>query len=477
MRSSTKLFVHSLLAAVAAVLLAPPEAAAERYLVVYKQDAAAALERAQLVRAHGGKVFRDHPEIGVAIVTSEDGDFAAKLHSTGRVVGVRREVLRDAGFGGPTPVPAAVPRWALPEAQSAFAPPFVSPEILTQTFFYPFQWDVQKMRFDQAWALGFAGDPRTRVAVLASGIDYTHIEMAGRVDLERSKNFVPEDAAMVQQLFPGAHPIADLGLHGTFVASQIGCNALLYACTAPNVSLVGVKWLNHQEQGRTGDLVTSILYAAAIGSDIIVIPDKLGNLHPREDFVEVLALKLAVGFAKAAGALVIGGPWSNGFFECGFDADEEELLIMPAEAGTLVVGETGVDDQWGRDSSFGFSLIDVAAPGGQRDPATCLQDPAVFSSSIGACTKFSQFLAPNGTDFSQVCNEPNQPLWILSFGVRAAVAHAAGVAALIEDRYNDTKRGSFVRSKLLATADDVEAPGVDEFTGAGRVNAFRAVTE
>ena len=58
-------------------------------------------------------------------------------------------------------------------------------------------------------------------------------------------------------------------------------------------------------------------------------------------------------------------------------------------------------------------------------------------------------------------------------GTSMAAPHVAGVAALLSSTVDG--RDEIVR-KILASADDLGAPGHDSVYGAGRVNAARAVT-
>ncbi len=470
------------------LIAAAGPAAAERYLVVLHSPSAQPGHAAALVEGHGGQLVRDLHRLGVALADSDDPGFAGRVASDHRVLGVRRELLRQADFGFTHPEAVGAPPEELggtaPLAgagPAAIAPPFVPPERLTRTFFYRngFHWDMTQARFEDAWALGFAGAPATKVAVLASGIDYTHVELVGRVDLDLSRNFVPEDAAMVEALYPGAHPIADLGLHGTYTASLIVCNARAQSCGIPNATLIGVKWLNFEEKGRVGDLVTAIDYAASLPADVIVVPDNLGLFHMSDpdDRVDIIALRRAVQRAEASGALILGAAWGV-LFDCGFDVDGDgDAVLMPAQAGTTVVGVVGREEErWSGESSYGFSLVDVGAPGGHLDLATCTPPPDVNIFSLGSCSAFTRYTTPAGVDMSEVCNFETTPLWIFSFGVRPAVAHAASVAGMIEQRFAG-RRGTWVRNQIFRTAEDVVTPGVDAFTGRGRVDALRAVTE
>jgi len=59
-------------------------------------------------------------------------------------------------------------------------------------------------------------------------------------------------------------------------------------------------------------------------------------------------------------------------------------------------------------------------------------------------------------------------------GTSAAVPHVAGVAALLLSR-NPSLTPDEVRSHIMESADDIDTPGRDRFTGNGRVNAHQAM--
>ncbi len=61
------------------------------------------------------------------------------------------------------------------------------------------------------------------------------------------------------------------------------------------------------------------------------------------------------------------------------------------------------------------------------------------------------------------------------FGTSAAAPHAAGVAALMQDRAANTLSPAALYSILKATAVDSETPGVDALSGSGWINALAAV--
>ncbi|MEM7481513.1 MAG: S8 family serine peptidase [Acidobacteriota bacterium] len=483
-----------LLAALALCAIVTSPLAAERYVVVFEQENLKAREAQQIIDNHGATMVRNHADIGVAVVEADDSAFASKVQSDGKIVGAYRDV-QHATAAGSEPIPATLPA-DLASARGAQAslsdlitsPPPLTPSTVTvdqllNTFFFAIQWDLQLIEVEGVWTeFGNLGDEDVEIAVLASGLDYTHPDLQGRVDLDRSRNFVPEDAAQVQALFPGAHPIADLGFQGTWTASLMVCNALVFSCPVPHSTLIGVKWLDSQERGRVGDLVTSIRYAASIGSDVIVIPENLAEplrWSDRDDRPAIIALKRAIFYAWLRGSAVLTGAGGT-LLECGIDADADgDNIIAPAQLGATAVAATGINDQYGNFTDFGRSLVDIAAPGGGVLADTCLPDPDpnLYNVALGACTSFSQWVSPLGVDFSTLCNFETGPTWIFALGADQALAHAGSVAALIDSKWNGWLPGWLVNWQMTRTADDVIDPGFDVFSGRGRVNAYRAVTE
>ncbi|MCH9648379.1 MAG: S8 family serine peptidase [Deltaproteobacteria bacterium] len=473
--------------------------ATESYILAFEEAAFSAAAVDRFLEENNISLVTNWPEIG-AMVIQVEATRAADLSLpkgalglapvTRRAAGLDRNLAMADPWEGAAPLPrvssravgaAAQAQTALLDWQSRPQPgaSLTTAEELLDAPIYRFglHWDLMKIQADQAWMAGFTGDPSVTVAILSSGLDYTHPELAGKVDLERSRNFLPEDAAMVQDLFPGAHPVADLGLHGSYVASMIACNAFGIACVAPNITLVGVKVLNFREEGTLADLVTGILYAGHIRSDVIVLPEPMGTLdltRPAE-IIEYIVLLRAILRARIRGALVLAGAWPEDLMGLGQNADDDgPVVLIPAQAGATAVAATGTDDQWSGLSSFGFSLVDVAAPGGQVDLETGLPPTDVFAFSWGICSSFTQF--DRFGSFPAECNKEAEPQYLFSLGLRPAVAFAASTAALIDSTRQGRLRGGALRSRLLRSADDVLTSGRDAFTGRGRINALEAVS-
>ncbi len=476
-----------------ALILALPAgaaAAADRYLVVFDHESLAPTATKALVESLGGKVVRDYSDIGVAIVTSEEPNFKRHLAMARGVMGVNADTKRQTNWSqerdtldgfvrgihvsGPPGGPRAAS--AIPQGVAAGPQNIRDPRTVP---FWPFQWNMQRMGLNDVFGIPFYGSPDVKVALLAAGVDYRHPDLVGKVDLNLSRSFVPSDDILVQQLFPGAHPIADLKFHSTFVAAQITCNVTFLGCVAPGVTLVGVKVLDKDEFGTVADVVSGIEYASEIGANVIAMPwamwgpsddqwgDKIWNMGNADDRVDVIAMQRAIAHAKARGSVVIADA-STPFAMPGIDADADGLdVILPAQAGAVTIGSSGFFDTYGHISNYGFTLVDAVAPGGFVDPDNPPAHPREFI--WGACSSFSQF-----GRLPDECKIENQPQFLIIIGSLVSVGHAAGVAALIASRYPG-RPAAFITQKLLHTAVDIETPGRDAFTGFGRVDAWRAI--
>ncbi|MEM7050068.1 MAG: S8 family serine peptidase [Acidobacteriota bacterium] len=455
------------------------------YLVIFEPGSVKAGEATRIIEEAGGTVQRNHLEIGLMAAHSLDPDFKSRLEGHKAVDAVTPDIWivpDTADYRGP--VSASQIRTATAaesagimaraEAMQRAAGPNQAITVTDPTaaaFYGFFNWSFLQMDAEGAWSAGALGDPEVTVAVIDTGIDYTHVDLDGKVDLERSRSFVPEEDDLVATMFPDAHPIADLHFHGTVAAGNIACNALGHACVAPNTTLVGIKVVDKDLQSTVGRMIAGILYAGAIRADVVTITYHFFphlSLDNPEDRWAVRLMRLAVLWAKLRGAIVLAeaGVDPNPPFREGIDADADgNDRIVPAQAGTVVVSGTAVSGEFGNFNNFGFSLVDIAAPGGEFPFAD------FFTTGVwGPCSRFTQLPG------IQFCVD-DPPGWVTIAGSIGATANASGVAALIDSQHGGRLRGWQIRRQLFRTADDIGEPGFDKFFGVGRVNARRAVTE
>jgi lantibiotic leader peptide-processing serine protease len=411
----------------------------------------------------GGEVERIFDAIGVAVVSGLGPEGAETLAADPSVAVVTPEMVGRL----PRSLSAGSVRTVSSGAVAFTGKATHQPQ---DAFYFGMQWNLRAIHADRAWAAGRVGSPGVTVAILDTGIDWTHPDLLGRVDLARSVSFVPADDALVQELFPQAHPIADLSFHGTHVAATVSSNAQGFAGVTSLTTLIGVKVCDMHGDCPLGSVLAGILYAADAGADIINL--SLGGYFQKGANPGLVSVfQRAMSYANREGAVVIAAAGNEGI-----DLDRSRqpgvgtfpsLFAFSCDSATVVcvsaTGPRSFDELTGWDgvdtpafySNFGRSAIDVAAPGG-----------SLAGFVWAACSRFSQderFLG---------CG--SEPSWIGLAGTSMASPHTAGVAALIVSEMG-AQRPGLVRQRLHQSADDLAQPGTDPWFGKGRVNAARAV--
>jgi len=126
------------------------------------------------VQARGGDVAFRH-DAGIAIVEGLSNAAAAQLVGRNGVV----KVDADSSFQIDSRV-GSVNGITVDDGTE-------SPTNPAAAFFYPRQWNMRAIKANDAWAAGRLGSPYVTLAILDSGISYTHPDLDGRVDLNRSE--------------------------------------------------------------------------------------------------------------------------------------------------------------------------------------------------------------------------------------------------------------------------------------------------
>lgn len=399
------------------------------------------------VSAAGGTLQRVHPEIGYASATSTNPSFADNLRGSAGVQSVDPDLKINW-------VPALTVEAAGPVAAAVSAVP-------TAAFFYPCQWNLEQIDAPAAWAAGAFG-AGIKVAVLDTGVDPFHQDLAGKID-------VPNSASM---LTAGTSPcgafdettIFDLNFHGSFVSGVITSNSIGVAGVAPDATVVGVKVLNCNGSGTFGDVIAGILYAASL-ADVDVINMSLGAAIPKNlpgAGPLVAAFNQAVNHAQSQGKLVVSAAGNDG-------ADMQHagnVTWIPAESGSGIgIYATGNTDTLASYSNHGVSGAWIGGPGGDF-PNTlpgrpgCVVNNALESLMLSVCSSF-------------VCGGPN--FYVLAAGTSFASPTVAGVAALVDGQNGGALGASQLKTILKNSADDLGKNGTDNLYSHGRVNAGNAV--
>jgi subtilisin family serine protease len=425
---------------------APPIAAASgqkspSYVISY--SAAQAGDLSQAIERAGGKARKVVPAAGLATAVSSDAAFANRLLATPGV----RAVTRD-----------TVIRWVPKERVTRAS-------IGDNEPFFGFQWAPKAVHAPEAWDLGATGRG-ARVAVLDGGLNATHIDLKGNVDVSSSASFW-DGLAFNQDQDP------DHFSHATHVAGIIAAQNDQKGTIgiAPKATIIGVKVLN-QGSGSFGQVIEGITYAATPtgegggGADIINM--SLGatvssGMDPKLDAL-VAALDQATTYAYGKGVLVIASAGNGDRVGNGIDHDLGNWLTIPAQSahvlGVSALGPVGFAngatnfDRLASYSNFGLSIVDFSGPGGD----------------------FTLFPA-DGWFLDMVLSPASLPEnngYFFAAGTSMSAPAVAAVAALIVAEKGRMSPDA-LETALAKSSDDLGAAGTDAIYGKGRVNAFNAV--
>jgi subtilisin family serine protease len=431
---------------------------ADQYLVMAKGNSFSNNLAADIEAAGGTIVYR-MDQVGMALVdfASDDAAIAAE-----RIKGIRSVTFDvEAKFIEPISTDA-ISENHLPE------PPFTGDDDV----YFDLQWGHDAIDTVGAWDMGHTG-AGARVAVLDSGIDPNHPDLAQNVNVFLSTSFVPGETFDVT---PGFY-----FNHGTHVAGTIGAadNAFGVIGVAPDVELVAVKVLSEfTGDGSFGGLYAGMYYAALIDADVVNM--SLGSSVPRncgngpgsaaKDCAELFAAGNRVAnFARQQGTLIIASAGNDGR-DMNHDASVKEV---PNDLAGVVVVSATAPVGWALDpantnldnlasySNYGTSGVGLSAPGGDfiyPGDEICI-GPVV----VRPCWVFDLVFStvPGG--------------WSWSDGTSMAAPHATGVAALIVAANGGDMSPSQLEAALKAGADDLGKPGKDNAYGHGRVNAANSV--
>jgi hypothetical protein len=305
--------------------------------------------------------------------------------------------------------------------------------------------DTNDMEVPEAWELAESRgyDPvatDVSVAVIDSGIDLFHpdLNVAAGYDFDGSPDGSPR------------HP------HGTAVAGNIGAiynNGIGVAGTAPNVKILSIFFGN-----TYADVAAAIDVAVAQGAP--VLNNSWGWVGaPSADIENAIYDALAAGRTLffAAGNGPDRPPWTyETMFPCNLTAASSVICVGATSPTDEHKAAASSDGRFFWGSSYIGDGPDICAPG-----------PWSYTTDITGSQGYN-----DGSGLIDI-NDAN---YTHDFsGTSSSTPKVAGIAALMLS-IDPTLIPAEIKRILGATADDIDAPGADDKTGAGRVNAFKAVS-
>jgi len=310
-------------------------------------------------------------------------------------------------------IAASLPQAAIDALQKNPQVVRIEPDVEVHAIGETIPWGITQIGADIVQASGNTGNG-IKVAVIDSGVDYTHPDLAD--NYAGGYDFVNNDA----------DPMDDNN-HGTHVAGTIAAavNGLGVVGVAPKVSLYAVKVLNRRGSGDFSDVIAALEWC--VDNGIQVTNNSFGSSGDPG-----ISVQQAYDAAYAAGVLSIAAAGNEGTSDV-----TEDTVGYPAKYDSVVaVAATDINDARASFSSTG--------------PAVELSAPGV---SIYSTVRKSAYATYSGTSM--------------------ASPHVAGVAALVIAAGTGTTPET-VRTQLQNTADDLGADGKDPVFGFGLVNAVAA---
>jgi subtilisin family serine protease/fibronectin type 3 domain-containing protein/methionine-rich copper-binding protein CopC len=243
---------------------------------------------------------------------------------------------------------------------------------------FPEQWDFNNagqsggtidadIDAPDAWDVT-SGSGRTVVAVIDTGVDYRHPDLAANIwintdevpgnSIDDDHNGYVDDVHGYDFYNDDPNPLDDHN-HGTHVAGTIGAignNGVGIAGVNWDVQIMALKFLGSDGSGTTSDAIEAVRYAVANGAQIS------NNSWGGDPFSQ--SLFDAIREARDAGHIFVAAAGNGDFLGFGLDNDVEPFYPASYNLDNIVtVAATDHNDQLAVFSNYGDNSVDLAAPG------------------------------------------------------------------------------------------------------------------
>lgn len=310
-----------------------------------------------------------------------------------------------------------------------------------------------------AWDIETGESNPVVVAFIDSGLDYIHPEIARNNvwintkeipgnKIDDDKNGYVDDL-MGWNFIAGNNNPWDNDGHGTFTAGIVAArthNNEGIAGINRGVKIMPLRALNFLGRGSASHIVQALVYAADNGARII-------NLSIEQlEHEKSKALQWAVDYAHKKGALIVVASGNQG---------RDTATISPSGLNhVLTVAATDTQDRRMGFSNWG-KYVKIAAPGEEILSLRARRTDLLLMAGGKDYKAGRAFLGSDAKYYHAT-------------GSSFASPFVAGVASLILAK-SPRLTAEQVERMLLMSADDVEAPGWDQLTGYGRLNARKAL--
>jgi subtilisin family serine protease len=315
----------------------------------------------------------------------------------------------------------------------------------------------------EAWSLA-TGNTSVVVAVLDTGVDYTHEDLVGNIwtnDGEIPANGIDDDGngyvddTQGWDFYNDDNDPFDDGGHGTHLAGIIGAvggNGIGGVGVNQRVRIMPLKITSSGQVGTIAAAVEAIEYATAMGAHVMSNSWAASAAWGEPGWNQpgfAPQLSAAIEAANSAGILFVA--------TAGNSAEDKDVLpLYPGSYdndNVVTVAASDDTDQMPSWSSYGATTVDVAAPGVSILSTTPLTCDLMGPPPGGGTCDGSGYMSASGTSMS--------------------TAYVAGVAALVHARFPGISV-SALKDRLLYGVD-VLPDFVGRTVSGGRVNAASAL--
>ncbi|NUK03129.1 S8 family serine peptidase [Streptomyces lunaelactis] len=433
------------------------------YVVNVKGGYGTATSVKKAIAKAGGSVVIAYDQIGVIVVHSQNPDFATTIRTVRGVASAGATRTAPIAPAADTAIDSERPLTAQ-EAKTAAAQADADQDPLE-----PLQWDLPAIKADKAHEKTL-GSKKVTVAVIDTGVDDTHPDLAPNFDAQASANCVTGKPDTT----PGSwRPAADESDHGTHVAGTIAAakNGVGITGVAPGVKVSGIKVSTQPGFFYTEAVVCGFVWAAEHGVDVTnnsyyTDPWLFNCKDDLDQGALVEAHRRAIGYAERKGVVNVAAA-GNSRMDLASDAltdttspndttpverviNPRDCLDIPTQIpGVVTVSALGAKNLKSSYSNYGLGVIDISAPGGDSTVFQKPDAPAVDGRILST-------LPGGGYGYKA--------------GTSMASPHVAGVVALIKSQHPHASAAQ-VKALLYGQADDTACTNPYDINGDGTVDA------
>ena len=311
------------------------------------------------------------------------------------------------------------------------------------------QWGLERIGAPQAWAAGRGAG--ITIAVVDSGIDLTHEDLAGKIVAEVSCIGAAGDAGRCKG---SAQDDNGHGTHVAGIAAAVTNNGRGIAGVAPDAKLMAVRVLQNScttsgcsATGTASDVAAGIRWATDHGANVINLSLGGGTL---ENALGGCSFCSAIDYAWSKGVIAVVAAGNDSLLPAGFGNEPAVVVTATTRDNTRASysnASSGV---------LGSTRWPVAAPGGEGE--TNASDCATGGTPKGVLSTY--WISGHHNEYACLA------------GTSMAAPHVSGALALLLGK---GLKPQAAIDRLIATAKDLGDPGRDPAFGLGLIDVGKAM--